>query len=145
MEDKKLDFIIIPTKVLRCRKIPANVKLLMGVIIELCNSKGHCWASNSYLAEICRVDRMKISKWVKSLVENGFIKREMLEENKRNIYISKRIQSYISNYLHIHKQSQSLGAGSAIKDDFEIESKEWTDKKGKKHKRISIDYGENED
>ena len=156
MEDKKLDFIIIPTKVLCHKKLTANAKLLMGEIINLCNSKGNCWASNSYLAEVLGIHKMTISKWINSLEKNGFIKCKVKSDTKRKIYIDpcisnsielyvKSLIGYESNDVHIHKQSQLRNAGSAVKDDFEIESKEWTDKKGKKHKRISIDYGEKED
>lgn len=156
MENKKLDFIIIPNKVLHCKNLRANAKLLMGVIINLCNSKGHCWASNIYLAEIFQVDRMTISKWVNSLEKSGFIKCKLLGANKRNIYISKSISAYILNYLHISKATAVLDTAVAIdnninnktnpqlneKDDFEMEEESWIDKNGKKHKSVSIDYGE---
>lgn len=155
MPDKKLDFIIIPNKVLHCKNLRANVKLLMGAIINLCNSKGHCWASNDYLAKIFQVDKMTISRWLKSLEKNGFIKRVFLGENRRNIYISKSLFTNISKSLYISKATADLNTAVAErnninidsktksqtnKDDFDIEEKEWTDKKGKKHKRISIDY-----
>ncbi|GAF77221.1 unnamed protein product [marine sediment metagenome] len=41
-----------------------------------------------------------------------------------------------------YKQEQLDSAALANRDDFDIEEKEWTDKNGKKHKRVSIDYGE---
>lgn len=154
MEDKeKLDFIIIPTKVKLCKNLTANAKLLMGEIIALSNGKGHCWASNQYLAEIFGVDRMTISNWVNSLKKNGFIKCEVSKKNhKRNIsidrYISKSIglyiklyTDYISNHVHIIKAAQPLEAElPKIKDDFNIESSEWIDEQGVKHRTDSIDY-----
>ena len=120
----------------------------MGEIINLCNSRGNCWASNSYLAEVLGIHKMTVSKWINSLEENGFIKYKVKSNNKRKIYIDQALSNsielyvksligYKSNEVHIHKeQSQLQETGSAIKDDFEIERTEWTDKKGKKKKRI---------
>lgn len=154
MEIRKLDFVPIPNKVIHCKNLRANAKLLMGEIIVLSNGRGNCWASNQYFAEIFDVDRMTISKWIHSLEKNKFIKCKIKENHKRKIFIdphiSKSIEAYIKlsmgdseKGLHIHKEQEQLeSAALAIEDDFDIETKEWTDKDGKKHKRVSIDYGE---
>ena len=107
MSDKKLDFIVVPNKILHCKKLTQGAKLLMGVIIKLCSSKGYCWASNDYLAEIFDVNRMTISRWVKSLKNNGFIKCKIYEnyENyRRNIRISKSLLSNIQKSLSLDIQ-----------------------------------------
>jgi DNA-binding PadR family transcriptional regulator len=154
MADKKLDFIVIPNKVMYCKNLTANAKLLMGVIIDLCNSKGNCWASNQYLAEILDTHFMTISKWIHFLEKNGFIKCNVKKDNKRKIYIAQSLSKslelyakllidYKSNSLHIQTQQEQLSdAALANKDDFDIKERKWTDKDGKKNKRISIDYGE---
>lgn len=153
-KQKKPNLRVIPTKVYHCKNLTANAKLLMCEIIILCNGKGHCWASNQYLAEIFNVNRMTISKWIKALKKNGFIKCKKLRDNKRNIFINEPIQNdlevyrkfyltYISNNLHIKEQQGQLQkTDPACKNDFEMEEKEWIDRKGKKHKTVSIDYGE---
>ena len=151
MADKKLDFSVIPNEVMHCKKITANAKLLMGVIIDLCNNRGNCWASNNYLAEIFGVSKMTISVWVNSLKKNKFIKCKRLSENKRNIFIDPHIEkslvlyrkfymTYIENSIHIKEQQGQLESAVPAKDDFDIETKEWTDKDGQKHKRAIIDY-----
>jgi len=151
MADKKLDFIVIPNKVMYCKSLTANAKLLMGVIIDLCNGTGNCWASNQYLSEIFGVGRMTISVWVNSLEKNGFIKCKIKENYKRKIFIDPHIEKtltlyrkfymdYIKNSIHIHTQQEQLSEAALANDDFDVEEKEWTDEAGKKHKRVSIDY-----
>lgn len=153
MAGKKLDFIVIPNKVMFCKSLTANAKLLMGVIINLCNSKGNCWASNQYLAESLGTHFMTISKWISLLEKNKFIKCHAKKDNKRKIYIEQSISKglelyakllidYKSDSLHIQReQGQLQETDPANKDDFEIEEKEWTDEDGKKHSSFSIDYG----
>ena len=156
MKKEETHAVIIPAELLCCQKIPANAKLLYGEILHLCNGKGICWASNLYLAGIFNVDKMTISKWIKSLNENGFIKCKHLKDNKRNIYTSKNLQPYTSNHLHIIREGVSKSTPSQKdklnmnnknktksqlkQDDFKMETKEWIDKKGHKHSRVSIDY-----
>ncbi len=154
--DKRLDFVVIPKKVIQCEKLSANAKLLMGVIINLCNSRGNCWASNQYLAEIFGTHFMTVSKWVNSLEDNGFVKCKIKRvDRKRKIYVDPSISKglvlyakslivYKSNHVHIHKEQGQLEHGPALSsDDFDIETKEWIDEDGVKRGRDSIDYEQN--
>lgn len=147
MADKKIDYIIVPENVLLCKKLPANAKLLYGYLIILCNDKGYCWASNQYFAELFNVSITSISLWITSLRKKGFITCKVYKNNRRKLFlkgVAKKLKGEepLRKLKHIKEQQGQLESAVPAKDDFEIEEKEWVDKEGKKHKRVSIDYGE---
>jgi len=69
-------YAIIPANV-RYADITPNAKLLYGEITALCNKTGYCYATNQYFADLYKVSKISISKWIKELVENGFIESEI--------------------------------------------------------------------
>jgi hypothetical protein len=77
MSDKTPYFITIPGLVRKDKRLTPNAKLLFGDIAALCNSIGHCWASNAYLSTACGVDKNTVSKMVSLLEETGHIKTEI--------------------------------------------------------------------
>lgn len=83
MEQKKSYYAIIPADVRYDDKLIMGAKLLYGEITALSNEKGFCWASNSYFSELYSVTNKTISNWLKSLEDNGYIYREVVRgENK---------------------------------------------------------------
>lgn len=85
-------YAIIPANIRYDSRIPPNAKLLYGEITALCNERGYCWANNDYFSELYNVSKTSISKWISSLVENGYIARtfEYKEGTKeiQNRYLS---------------------------------------------------------
>ena len=80
-------YAIIPANV-RYSEITPNAKLLYGEITALCNKTGVCYASNQYFADLYRVSKKSISKWIKELQENGFVKSEIIyKEGSKEIVI----------------------------------------------------------
>lgn len=76
-------YAIIPANVRYCDDICANAKLLYGEITALCNTKGYCYASNKYFAELYKLKRPQtISDWVKQLEKNRFISVELVYQGK---------------------------------------------------------------
>lgn len=70
-------YAVIPANV-RYSKITPNAKLLYGEITALANKKGYCYASNSYFAGLYHVSEVSVSKWIKELVDEQFITRELI-------------------------------------------------------------------
>jgi hypothetical protein len=90
MAEMKSYYAIIPATVRYCEDLTANAKLMYGEITALSNEKGYCWANNYYFAKLYKVDKNTISRWVSSLVRNGFIslKIDKANGNSRKIYLS---------------------------------------------------------
>jgi len=141
-KEKDLHFILIPNEILYCSKITANAKLLFGEIMSLCNKndKGCCWASNNYFAELYKVSVTSISLWISSLTENKFIKCDVNhKKNTRKIYLKTSLSKLKDNIPKGIYRQQHFRDAAAI-DDFNIESSEWIDEQGVKHRTDSIDY-----
>lgn len=64
---------VIPANVRYDKNLTANAKLLFAEITSLTSKEGYCWATNAYFASLYGVTERVISKWISSLVENGYL------------------------------------------------------------------------
>ena len=93
-ELQKSYYAIIPANVRYDNDLTPNAKLLYGEITALCNEKGYCWASNNYFAELYKVSKKSISKWINQLMQKGYIKSQIIYKEgsksieERRLYIS---------------------------------------------------------
>lgn len=72
-EIHKSYYAIIPANVRYDTELTPNAKLLYGEITALSNERGYCWASNDYFAELYDVTTRQVKRWVKSLIDRGYI------------------------------------------------------------------------
>lgn len=86
-------YAIIPADVRYSQAVCMGSKLLYGEITALCNKEGFCWASNTYFSELYERDTNTISRWIRELIEAGFISSEInkKEGNQRRIYLSSKM------------------------------------------------------
>ena len=106
MSINKSYYAIIPADVRYDEDLTPNAKLLYGEITALCNEKGYCWATNSYFAELYKVSKTSISKWIKQLIDKGYIvskikyKENTKEIDNRFLFISSPpIEEKLNRYL----------------------------------------------
>lgn len=81
------DYCKIPTMVKNNRHICSNAKLLYGDILLLCHQTGYCYATNKFLADSLGLSVRTITKLIKELKEEKFIKISYSKERIRRIYL----------------------------------------------------------
>lgn len=82
MNDKPNYYAIIPANVRYDNNIKASSKLMYGEIVALSNKCGYCTATNSYFAKLYGVSNRSVSGWINELVEQGYIKSEMIKDEE---------------------------------------------------------------
>ena len=97
-------YAIIPANVRYDEELTPNAKLLYGEITALCNEKGYCWASNVYFAELYKVSKTSISKWLSQLTAKGYITSKIIYRDgtkiieERRLYITHPIEEKLNRY-----------------------------------------------
>lgn len=95
-------YAIIPASVRYDTRLCANAKLLYGEISALCNESGYCYASNNYFADKYKVDKVSISRWIKQLIELGYVFSK-IEYSEKSKNIESRILHLREAYIPINK------------------------------------------
>lgn len=101
-ESKNNYYAIIPATVRYNKDLKPNEKLLYGEITALANSKGFCFASNRYFAELYKVTIHTVSQWISHLEKLGYVNIELIKDNKKEI---KERRIYISDTPYIQKDT----------------------------------------
>lgn len=73
---------VIPATVLDDMTLPANAKILYGVLSSLMRREGCCWPSNAQLAEAMHCSEDVVTRWVSALSKGGHIKL-IVEPNRK--------------------------------------------------------------
>jgi biotin operon repressor len=89
-------FAIIPATVRYDKSLNPYARLLYGELTALSKKEGYAWASNKYLADLYQVDRSSISHWIKQLQDKGYIKIELIYDQKHNYIEERRI--YLTDF-----------------------------------------------
>ena len=77
MEEFRAFWAVIPATVLDDDALPANAKILYGVISTLMRSEGYCWATNAQLASAMHCSEDVIGRWVSALAKAGHVRIEV--------------------------------------------------------------------
>lgn len=149
-ELKKSYYAIIPANVRYDEELPPNAKLLYCEITSLCNEKGYCWATNQYFADLYKVSKITVSRWISALNKKGYISIETLykEGTKeiigRHLYIvntpiNENVNRYIQKDLEGVYKNVNTSINKNVKDNNKVINNKINNKKDiyAKHK-----YGE---
>lgn len=68
---------IIPANVRYDNRLTPNAKLLFAEITALTNMNGQCFSTNEYFATLYGVSKVSVSKWIKNLIDCGYLKSEI--------------------------------------------------------------------
>jgi DNA-binding transcriptional ArsR family regulator len=93
-EEQPNYYAVIPASV-RYADISSSAKLLYGEITALCNKEGYCWANNTYFANLYKVSKFTVSRWISELRDNeliivDIIKQELGKEVSRKLIIKEQ-------------------------------------------------------
>ena len=86
-------FAVIPAPVINDDQLPPGAKLLYGIISQLLNEDGYCWASNTHLMMRCHASRTTVHEWLSALQKWGHIQIEIEREAAKNQEPQRRIYS----------------------------------------------------
>lgn len=73
---------VIPATVLDDMSIPANAKILYGVLSSLMRREGYCWPSNAQLAAAMHCSEDVIRRWLAALQHDGHIQVRIVPNRK---------------------------------------------------------------
>lgn len=93
-ENRPSYYAIIPSEVRYCEELKYPERLLYGEITALSGKEGYCFATNKYFAELYHVIPGTISRWVSHLERLGFIKTEIITDERKQV-LERKI--YINN------------------------------------------------
>jgi len=84
-KDKSNYYAIITAEVRYDNNLTDSEKLLYAEITALSNQKGYCWSSNKYFADLYDVTKGTISKRISKLVDEGYLKRELIRNDDNEV------------------------------------------------------------
>ena len=97
-------FGILPANVRYDKKLKPMEKILYTEITALSNSKGYCYATNSYFANLYDVHKNTAGTWINNLEKLGYIKSRIIYETgtknvkERQLFIVTPINKNVARY-----------------------------------------------
>lgn len=92
MSDRKPAYwAVLPAKVRYDTSLRPNAKLLYAEITALAGASGYCWATNEYLAQLFGIAARTVSDLVAQLAKCGYIRVEVVRDEKTNEVQQRRI------------------------------------------------------
>lgn len=126
-ENQPSYYAIIPATIRYDENLKYAERLFYGEITALIGKDGYCFASNNYFAELYGVIPGTVSRWISHLVKLGYIKEELIRNDKnaiieRRIYITdiscRRVvqDTYKQNSTYPYKQNCLYPMSKKAKD-----------------------------
>ena len=121
-------YAIIPSTVRYDEQLKFAERLLYGEITALIGKEGYCFASNNYFAKLYGVIPGTISRWISHLDKLGYIKVELIKNDKKEV-IERRIfitdiscrkimqDTYKQNSIYPYKQFEQYPMSKKAKEN----------------------------
>lgn len=110
LEDYGFD-IILPSHLVFNDEVEDKAKFLYGVIRQLSNKWGYCFASNDYLAKKMNCGTRAIQYWLASLKKHGYVQYKIERSNgfniQRHIYLGEKFKKNLPNAKRCANDTQS--------------------------------------
>lgn len=121
-------YAIIPSTVRYDENLKFAERLLYGEITALIGKEGYCFASNNYFAKLFGVIPGTISRWISHLSRLGYIKVEVIRNDKNEVMerrifitdISYRVfvnNTYEQFSTYLYKQNETYPMSKKAKDN----------------------------
>lgn len=81
-------YAVIPATVRYDKDLSSTAKLLYGEITSLANSKGYCWATNSYFQDLYNISDRQVQRILKQLFDKNYIKIILQNNTSRKIFLN---------------------------------------------------------
>lgn len=84
---------VLPPMVRYDETLSDKAKLIFCEIMAMTDTRGYCWATNRYLAELMRVHKNSVPRLVKELADRGYVRTEIIEggsgtNKERRIFVN---------------------------------------------------------
>lgn len=97
-EQRAFKGVWIPAKVWLSDELTIYEKAVYAEIDSL-DGENHCWASNEYLAEFCKMSIPTISRAISKLIQLGYIEKLSFDGRQRILAVNKNISQIRETYL----------------------------------------------
>ena len=84
---------VLPPMVRYDEALSDKAKLIFCEVMAMTDTRGYCWATNRYLAELMRVHKNSVPRLVKELADRGYVRTEIIEggsgtQKERRIFVN---------------------------------------------------------
>ena len=147
MEEKNTPnyFGILPANVRYDKKLKPMEKILYTEITALANSKGYCYATNSYFANLYDVHKNTAGTWINKLEKLGYIKSKIIYETgtknvkERQLFIITPIDEKIDTYQQKDCDPINEKIDTPINEKIEDNNTRYNNKKINKKEKVEIE------
>lgn len=82
-------FSVLPEAIMDDERLSEGEIILFARLMSLVKKEGYCWATNEYLSQKCRKSKKTISRYLTTLEECGYIRRDVVRNENRKVVVRK--------------------------------------------------------
>lgn len=101
-------YTVMPAVVRYDNRLRANEKILYSEIVTLASKNGYCYANNRYFANLYKVDKYTVSKWIANLKKYEYIDTDIVYKDDYRTVEERRI------FLILNEEIESIGIDEIV-------------------------------